>query len=160
MKHNLNEIEHIKGESWKVIENACADIRSKNKKYYISNKGRVFSEYKGLMTISTNEKGYKYVRMKILLNGDYIYKQQFIHRLVAFYFCDGYKKGLVVNHKDENPSNNNSENLEWVTQKYNLNYGSVKIKSQKTKEKNRELEKYRYLILGILMGYNQRVKLL
>ena len=30
---------------------------------------------------------------------------------------------LVINHKDENPSNNHVENLEWCTQAYNINYG-------------------------------------
>jgi hypothetical protein len=31
---------------------------------------------------------------------------------------------LEVNHKDENPFNNNVNNLEWCTSKYNCNYGN------------------------------------
>jgi hypothetical protein len=36
------------------------------------------------------------------------------HFLVAFHFCKGYKKGLVVNHKDGNKVNNHYINLEWI----------------------------------------------
>ena len=32
------------------------------------------------------------------------------------------KKYTVVNHRDENKLNNRKENLEWVSQKYNLAY--------------------------------------
>ena len=32
--------------------------------------------------------------------------------------------GLYINHKDENPKNNNVDNLEWCTHKYNMNYGT------------------------------------
>ena len=38
---------------------------------------------------------------------------------------------LVVNHKDENPSNNRVDNLEWCTQCYNINYGTRNIKASK-----------------------------
>lgn len=152
--HKLKEIQNLKGEEWKVIKGACSDIR-KGYKYYISNKGRVFSEYKGLMAVLTNRAGYKYIRMKILINGQYIYKQQFIHRLVAFYFCEGYKKGLVVNHKDENPGNNNCDNLEWITQKENCNYGNRNIKAKNTKMIKNSLENYKYLVLGIIIAQNQ-----
>ena len=72
--------------------------------------------------------------------------------LVAFYFCDGYKEGFVVNHKDENPANNCADNLEWCTQKYNMNYGNIKKKRKDTKDKKRNLENYKFLILGMLMG--------
>ena len=43
-----------------------------------------------------------------------------VHSLVAKYFVDGYKEGLVVNHIDGNTLNNNPNNLEWVTQRENV----------------------------------------
>ena len=43
-----------------------------------------------------------------------------VHRLVGFYFCDGYFEGAVINHIDANPENNHYENLEWVTHKENI----------------------------------------
>ena len=46
-------------------------------------------------------------------------KHYFIHRLVAKYFCKGYKDGLIVNHIDGNKTNNNMNNLEWVTRSEN-----------------------------------------
>lgn len=49
-----------------------------------------------------------------------------IHRLVAMAFIDGYQKGLVVNHLDENPQNNRADNLEWCTQRDNLIYGTAR----------------------------------
>ena len=47
-----------------------------------------------------------------------------IHRVVAQAFLpnpSGYK---IINHKDENRSNNFVSNLEWCSYKYNLNYGN------------------------------------
>ena len=47
------------------------------------------------------------------------------HRLVALHFCEGYKRGYVVNHKDEDKSNNRADNLEWCTGLYNQRYGTA-----------------------------------
>lgn len=47
-----------------------------------------------------------------------------VHRLVAMAFIPNPHSYPVVNHKDENPSNNHVDNLEWCTQKYNCNYGT------------------------------------
>lgn len=49
-----------------------------------------------------------------------------IHRLVAMAFIENPNNYNIVNHKDENTTNNNFRNLEWCTQKHNLNYGIMK----------------------------------
>lgn len=63
-----------------------------------------------------------YLEVGLCKNGKVKYYQ--IHRLVALAFVRGFKKGLVVNHIDENKENNNSTNLEWVSQLNNLRYGT------------------------------------
>jgi hypothetical protein len=47
-----------------------------------------------------------------------------VHRLVAITFIPNPYQYPIVNHKDENSSNNNADNLEWCTQQYNTNYGT------------------------------------
>ena len=61
-----------------------------------------------------------------------------INRLVALAFIPNPNNYPTVNHKDENPSNNYFENLEWCTNKYNVNYGTgINRRSQKQKNKSR-----------------------
>lgn len=43
-----------------------------------------------------------------------------LHREVATLFCEGYEEGMVVDHKDDNKSNNYASNLQWVTAGYNV----------------------------------------
>lgn len=45
-----------------------------------------------------------------------------VHRMVAYNFCDGYKEGLHVNHKDGNKLNNHYTNLEFCTQYENAKH--------------------------------------
>ena len=59
-------------------------------------------------------------------------KHMKISRLVCTAFHDNPKGLPEVNHKDENPLNNNAENLEWCDRKYNNNYGTA---IQRRKEK-------------------------
>lgn len=119
-------------EMWKPVY-----LEPYNQKYMVSSFGRVKSVdlyvnyrevhsrkiskrlYPGKILKGAVTNGYKIVSLQ--MNGKT--KQIYVHRLVAFAFVDGYKPGLVVNHIDENRLNNCFQNLEWVTQKYNANYG-------------------------------------
>lgn len=107
------------------------DIKDYKGIYQISNKGRV----KSLNRIDSrgnkvNEKilrpgkrnNYLYVR----LCKDGKFKDYRIHRLVAEAFIPNPDNLPVVNHKDEDKSNNCVENLEWCTQEYNVNYSLSK----------------------------------
>ena len=59
-----------------------------------------------------------------------------VHRLVAQVFIENPDNLPEVNHKDEDKTNNNVDNLEWCSRKYNVNYGSRKDKVKDTKIKN------------------------
>ena len=57
--------------------------------------------------------------------------QLLVHRLVAQAFIPNPNNLPCVNHKDENPGNNDFRNLEWCTYKYNSNYGTNPIRHSK-----------------------------
>lgn len=105
-------------ETWK-------DITGYEGKYQVSNFGRVRSlpiksrtkyfsgeilvqipDRAGYMTVNLSRKPYK------------------VHRLVASAFIENTNNYPCVNHKDENKANNEVENLEWCSYKYNSNYGT------------------------------------
>lgn len=95
-------------EQWK-------DIKGYEGFYQISNHGRVKNiQTNKFLTGDINNIGY----YRVILYKP-IKKRFFIHRLVALHFCDGYKDGFVVNHKDGIKTNNKAENLEWVTRSQN-----------------------------------------
>lgn len=58
-----------------------------------------------------------------------------IHRLVAEAFIPNPNNYIEVNHKDENPSNNYANNLEWCNHKYNMNYGTINKRKSLTSTK-------------------------
>ena len=101
-------------EIWKKIEGY--------ENYYISNYGNVKSLKKNKIKLlkqennKGNNKGF-YKRVSLCKNNVVIRFQ--VHRLVAIYFIENKENKKCVNHIDGNPSNNNVNNLEWVTHSEN-----------------------------------------
>ena len=70
--------------------------------------------------IALGNKGNGYVYVSLSDNGKRT--NYYVHRLVAEVFLEKPKgKNLVVDHLDHNRRNNAADNLEWVTQKENVN---------------------------------------
>lgn len=69
-----------------------------------------------------------YIRV-VLTDVDGIQHMLTVHRLVAYNFIPNPNNYPIINHKDENPANNNVENLEWCTQQYNSVYNDKHIKT-------------------------------
>jgi|LGVE01.1.fsa_nt_gb hypothetical protein len=87
-------------------------IENLNELYSISEDGRVWScKKEKYLTPISNGNGYFTVKLKGT--------KYFIHRLVAKAFIENNDDKNVVNHKDGVKSNNNVNNLEWVTYKEN-----------------------------------------
>ena len=124
-------------------EEVWLDIPSYEGLYQCSNLGRVKSLDRKVLSTKkvTFEKflrggirkqqdrvGYKVVTL--FKNGNR--KTHYVHRLVAKVFIPNPNNYPMVNHKDEDRTNNKVENLEWCTHQYNLNYGtSLKRKNKK-----------------------------
>ena len=91
--------------------------------YQVSNLGRVKSiKFRTERILKPANNGYGYLFVKLCKNGEQ--KKFKVHRLLCQAFLPNPNNLPDVNHKDENPSNNRVENLEWCDCKYNNNYGS------------------------------------
>lgn len=73
-----------------------------------------------VMALATDKDGYKTVG----LMKDKKYKTYKVHRLVAMTFIPNPNNYPQINHKDERKDSNNVFNLEWCSNKYNMNYGT------------------------------------
>ena len=139
-------------EEWKDIFFIENDIEYDYRGLYqVSNLGKIKSLGNGMTHNSKTKilKGYTlntgYVQVKLCKNGKT--KHFSIHRLVAYMFIVNPNNYAIVNHKDENRSNNNVDNLEWCTHEYNMNYGNIK-KKQKDKLMGRKLENSHKMKIG------------
>jgi hypothetical protein len=114
-----------------MSEEVWKDIKETNGRYQVSNRGRVRNKKK-LIKQFDNGNGYMYVR--ILVNNKPTNKR--VSRLVAQAFLRNPNNYLFVNHIDENRKNNNVDNLEWCSIKYNNNFGKRIEKYKKARYKS------------------------
>lgn len=110
------------------MQDIWKDVKGFEGRYQVSNTGKVKSLVRKipiLLKQKTDKRGYKRVSL-----GEKHTK--LVHRLVAESFIDNPFNLPEVNHKDEQPCNNNVENLEWCTHRYNITYGTCQQRARLT----------------------------
>lgn len=115
------------------------DIKGYEGIYQVSNIGRVKSlkriirrkdgRIKTIREIILKNNIHKSGYLEVNLNLNGTFKTVKVHRLVAEAFIPNYNNYKEINHKDEDKSNNNVNNLEWCTSSYNANYGTRNVRS-------------------------------
>lgn len=74
-----------------------------------------------------------------------------VNRLVAHMFIpNNDKTKTIVNHKDENKTNNHVDNLEWCDIEYNTNYGTGMKRSGETLSKTRQEKHWTSKTCGVV----------
>lgn len=101
------------------------------------------------MKQSMHPKGYK----TVCLTKDGKCKTMFVHRIVAEAFIPNDDNLPMVNHKDEDKTNNFVENLEWCTNEYNLKYGTARKRQAKSIKGKKHTEEHNAKISASLKRY-------
>ena len=89
--------------------------------YKVNPNGDVLSMRTGKLMVAVED---KYGYLNVCLTKDKKSLSKKVHRLVANAFILNPENKEQVNHLDENKLNNRVDNLEWVSAKENLNYGT------------------------------------
>ena len=128
------------------MEEVWKDVVGYEGLYQVSNLGKVRSltriversdktvRLRNGKMLSLIKKSDNYISTTLFRNGKK--KTVLVHRLVASAFIPNPNGFQEVNHKDENPSNNHVDNLEWCDRSYNINYGNRNKKCILTSNSN------------------------
>lgn len=122
-------------ETWKAIDGYDGQ-------YEVSDLGRVKSlgnnkTRKEKILKQHNIRGY----IRVVLYKDGHRKPLLVHRLVAESFIPNPQGLETVNHKDEVKTNNTVSNLEWMSIKDNINYGTRNKRISKSNTNNPKISK-------------------
>lgn len=104
--------------------------------YMVDTEGNVFRVIKnGLKLLKPSKDTHGYLQVHLCKFGEK--KKKLIHRLILEVFMPNENSNkLTVNHKDEDKTNNNIENLEWLTIGDNIRYSKSKPIAQLDKNDN------------------------
>lgn len=105
--------------------------------YYATKSGKIFStlargcrdRYNLTKRVEPKELKYRIVNgyARVYMRRESTNKREdvYVHRIIAELFIENPNNLSDVNHKDNNRSNNEAENLEWLSHKDNLEYGLI-----------------------------------
>lgn len=121
MDNNSQEIEE-----WRSIEgyeelyevSSLGRVRSCDR--FVKSKGGTRLHKGKLLKLGKRKDGY----LQVLLSKDNKQKMLLVHRLVYASFHGKIPEGMEVNHIDEDKSNNSIKNLNLMTHKENMNWGT------------------------------------
>jgi hypothetical protein len=90
--------------------------------YFITQSGKVYSSFRNkYLSPGNNGIGYLFVRLR----KDGKFYTKYLHRLVAENYIDNPNNLPQVNHIDCDKANCNISNLEWVTEKQNMQHAVI-----------------------------------
>lgn len=111
--------------------------------YEVSSEGRVrslrFNKIKILKQM-TNAGRYNGYAVVTLYDENHRGKKLKVHRLVAEAFLPNPERYPSINHKDEEKTNNNVNNLEWCSVRYNNTYGTARQRAAQTLKLKRAVD--------------------
>ena len=119
------------------MEEIWKDIEGYEGLYQVSNMGNVrslnYNQTREIKVLKpSNNRGYKLV----VLSKNGKSKTYQVHRLVALHFIPNPNSLSIINHKNEDKTNNCVDNLEWCTIQYNNAYGTHNERNKKSNQIN------------------------
>lgn len=98
--------------------------------YIPTEDGHIFSKYTDKILKEYTSKNSGYNNVTLIHPKTRKKKTVNVHRYVAYFLVEGYEENKVVNHKDGVRTNNSISNLEWVTQKENIQHAIHCLKTR------------------------------
>ena len=150
----------VEKEIWRNIS-GCPD-------YQVSNLGRVKSmerkvkgKFGSIRTLKEKilkprKNRYNYLQVFLCKEGNG--KNMYIHRLVCDAFIPNPYNLPEINHKDENPLNNNVENLEYCDRLYNCNYGNRNNRISKSNTNGKKSKAVICLETGLIYSSTREIQ--